>query len=46
MIKGCLILDYEERLKCCGLATLEKRRVRENLIVTHKILRSKDDVST
>lgn len=37
MIKGCRRLNYEDRLKHCGLTTLEKRKVRD-LIVIDRIL--------
>ena len=41
MIKGCQSLSYEERLKLCGLTTLEKRRVRGDLIETYKLMTNK-----
>ena len=44
MIKGCQKLSYEERLKHCGLTTLEKRRVRGDLIETYKLLANKVEV--
>ena len=44
MVKGCHRLSYEERLKYCGLTTLEKRRVRGDLIETYKILTNKVEV--
>jgi hypothetical protein len=44
MIKGYQRLTYEERLKRCGLTTLEKRRTRGDLIETYKILTNKVEV--
>ena len=44
MIKGYQRLTYEERLKRCGLTTLEKRRVRGDLIEAYKILTNKVEV--
>ena len=35
-------LSYEERLIRCGLRTLEKRRSREELIGTYKIITGKE----
>ena len=41
MIKGCQKLSYEDRLKRCGLTTLEKRRERGDLIETYKWMTGK-----
>jgi hypothetical protein len=41
MVKGCQRLSYEERLEYCGLTTLEKRRVRGDLIETFKLMTNK-----
>lgn len=41
MIRGLGRLPYEERLRKCGLTTLEKRRRRGDLIETYKILTGK-----
>ena len=41
MIRGFHRLSYEERLKLCGLTTLEKRRVRGDLIETYKLMTNK-----
>ena len=41
MIKGCQKLSYEDRLKRCGLTTLEKRRERGDLIETYKLMTGK-----
>lgn len=38
MIKGLKHLSYEKRMKEMGLLSLEKRRLRENLINIHKYL--------
>ena len=43
MIKGLEKLQYEERLRECGLTTLEKRRCREDLIQTYKLITRKED---
>jgi hypothetical protein len=41
MIKSFQRLSYEERLKLCGLTTLERRRVRGDLIETYKLMTNK-----
>ena len=41
MVKGCQTMSYEERLKLCGLTTLEKRRERGDLIETFKLMTNK-----
>ena len=41
MIRGLHRLSYEERLKICGLTTLEKRRARGDLIETYKLMTNK-----
>ena len=41
MIKGLRELSYEERLERCRLTTLEKRRVRGDLIETYKLITGK-----
>ena len=43
MIKGLEKLQYEERLRECGLTTLEKRRCRGDLIQTYKLITGKED---
>ena len=45
MIKGYQRLSYEERLIKCGLTTLEKRRVRGDLIETYKLITGKEAIS-
>jgi len=42
MIRGIGRLTYEERLKECGLTTLEKRRCRGDLIETYKLITNKE----
>ena len=42
MIWGYKDLSYEERLKRCGLTTLEKRRNRGDLIEAYKIITGKE----
>jgi len=42
MIHGYKDLSCEERLKRCGLTTLEKRRSRGDLIEAYKILTGKE----
>jgi len=37
MIQGYKDLSYDERLKRCGLTTLEKRRSRGDLVEAYKI---------
>ena len=39
LIQGYKNLSYEERLKRCGLTTLEKRWSRGDLIEAYKIIR-------
>ncbi len=36
--EGLRDLNYEERLKALKLQFLEKRRIRNNLVLTHKII--------
>jgi len=45
IIAGFEHLTYEERLKKCGLQTLEDRRKRGDLIETFKIVKKLDNVS-
>ena len=44
MIWGYKDLGYEERLKRCGLTTLERRRSRGDLIEAYKIITGKEAV--
>jgi len=44
MIVGLYNLSYEGRLKVCELTTLEKRRIRGDLIETYKILKGFENV--
>ena len=44
MIWGYKDLSYEERLKRCGLTTLEKRRNRGDLIEAYKIITGKEAI--
>ena len=44
IIQGYTDLNYEERLKRCGLTTLEKRRSRGDLIETYKIITGKEAI--
>ncbi len=37
-VKGLRDLNYEERLKALKVQFLEKRRIRNNLVLTHKII--------
>ncbi len=37
-VKGLRGLSYEERLKELQLQSVEKRRIRNNLVLTHKII--------
>ena len=41
LIKGFQRLSYDERLKLCGLTTLEKKRMRGDLIETYKLMTDK-----
>ncbi len=43
-MKGLGGLDYEERLKALKLQSLEKRRMRNDLVMTHKILYDQIDL--
>ena len=45
LIKHLSQLPYEERLKQCGLTTLEKRRSRGDLIEAYKIITGKEDLT-
>ena len=38
MVNKCRGLSYEERLKVCGLTTLERRREQRDLIETYKLI--------
>src|SRR6218665_2928471 len=44
MIQGYKYLSYEEKLIRCGLTTLEKRRIRGDLIEAYKIITGKKSV--
>ena len=44
MIWGYKDLRYEERLKRCGLTTLERRRSRGDLVEAYKIIIGKEEV--
>lgn len=46
MINNCKGLSYEERLKKCGLTTLDKRRTRGDLIQAFKIITGKDEIDS
>lgn len=46
MIRGFGGLSYEERLRRCGLTTLETRRTRGDLIEAYKILTGKVDMES
>ena len=41
MITSFQRLSYDERLKFCGLTTLERRKVRGDLIETYKLMTNK-----
>jgi hypothetical protein len=43
MIKGLGKLEYEDRLRECGLTTLERRRCRGDLIQTYKLITKKEE---
>lgn len=45
MVKGLKKMTYEERLKTLGIHTLQKRRLRGDLIETFKILTGKERVN-
>jgi len=44
LVEGFKRLDYGTRLKVLGLTTLEKRRVRGDLIETYNILTARERV--
>ena len=44
MVKGLKKLPYETRLKRLGIYTLERRRLRDDLIETFKILTGKERI--
>jgi len=44
LVKGFKKLSYEERLERLNLTTLEKRRVRGDLIETYKLLTRKENI--
>ena len=44
LIEGLRDMSYSERLSHTGLMSMEKRRVRDDLIQIFKMLRSKDRV--
>ncbi len=43
-MSACWGLKYQERLKICGLTTLEQRRTRGDLIQTFKLVTGRDEV--
>lgn len=45
MIKGFSKFTYDERLKKCELTTMERRRIRGDLIETYKIVTGRDTIS-
>ena len=45
LIPGLTRLSYEERLKETGLYTLERRRLRGDIIEMFKIMKGKDKIS-
>ena len=45
LIPGLTRLSYEERLKETGLYSLERRRLREDMIEMFKIMKSTDKIS-
>ena len=46
LIPGLIYLRYEERLKECGLKTLETRRLREHQIEVVKILNGYENIDS
>ena len=44
MVQGYKDLSYEDRLKRCGLTTLEKRKNREDLIEAFEIITVEESI--
>ncbi len=43
-VKGLRDLNYDDRLKDLKLQSLEKRRIRNDLVLTHKIIYNQSDL--